>query len=217
MNNFYCEILLERHGESIGNEKRLFLGHTDLDLSERGYRQAELSADALRDEKIDAIYSSDLMRAYHTALPHARLRGLRVTKMEEFRELYAGEWEGMHVDEIKEKYGDTYLISWREHFNSFDKLASAESVPQLAERIYSAVLGVAKAHPGERILIASHGAAIRSFWGKLSGYVGDGASSVFDFPTNASISRVGFDGERLIPIVYSDDAALGDISTRWIG
>lgn len=217
MNNFCCEILLVRHGQSIGNEKRLFLGHTDLDLSALGYRQAQLCAEALKAEKIDAVYSSDLSRAYNTALPHARLRGLEITKMKELRELYAGEWEGMHVDEIKEKYPHEYLVLWREHFASFDALRSAESVPQLADRIYSALLDVAMANRGKKILVASHGAAIRALWGRICGHTPDEASSLYDFPTNASVTRVGFDGKALVPIIYSDDSALGDMSTRWIG
>lgn len=216
MNNFVCEILLERHGQSIGNVQSLFLGHTDLDLSELGYRQAELCAEAMRDEKIDAVYSSDLLRAYHTALPHARMRGLEVTKMKEFRELFAGKWENLSVREIKRRYTTQYTVDWREHFAVFTD-PTMESVPELAERIHAAVLRVARAHTGQRVLIASHGAAIRAFWGKIAGYVGDEASGKIDYPTNASISRVGFDGERLIPISYSDDSALGDMVTRWLG
>ena len=218
MNNFRCEILLERHGQSIGNEKRIFLGHTDIDLSELGYKQAQLCAEAMKDEKIDCIYSSDLIRAYNTALPHAALRGLTVIAKKELREFSAGKWENVPVEELKDKYKNEYLYLWREHFASFSAPhLEVESVEHLAERIHSQVLEIARAHIGERVLIATHAAAIRAFWGKISGYVGDEASSVFDFPTNASISRVGFDGERLIPIIYSDDSMLGAQTSRWQG
>ena len=71
-------LILIRHGESLGNSKRIILGHTDWDLSELGYRQAALAADALADRKVDAVYSSDLIRAYNTVLPMARSRGLSV-------------------------------------------------------------------------------------------------------------------------------------------
>ena len=72
------KLILIRHGESLGNAVRKLLGHTDLDLSPLGYQQAEAAAVALKDERIDAIYSSDLLRAYNTAVPHARLRGIDV-------------------------------------------------------------------------------------------------------------------------------------------
>ena len=52
-----------RHGQSIGNLNRVYLGHTDWDLTELGYKQAELVCEYLKDEKIDIIYSSDLIRA----------------------------------------------------------------------------------------------------------------------------------------------------------
>lgn len=70
------KVILVRHGQSLGNAKRVLLGHTDLDLSELGYRQAEATAEALKDEKIDVVYSSDLKRAMSTAVPHARMRGM---------------------------------------------------------------------------------------------------------------------------------------------
>ena len=63
---------LVMHGQSIGNALRTYLGHTNLDLSELGYEQAKITAEHLRNVPFDAIYSSDLLRAYHTALPTAR-------------------------------------------------------------------------------------------------------------------------------------------------
>ena len=47
------KIILVRHGQSIGNQTRVFLGHTDLDLSELGYKQANATAEYLKNEKID--------------------------------------------------------------------------------------------------------------------------------------------------------------------
>ena len=83
---------LVRHGQSIGNANREFLGHTNKDLSPFGYLQADRTADFLSDVKIDAIYSSDLIRAYNTALPHAKLRNMEVVPSQNLRELYAGAW-----------------------------------------------------------------------------------------------------------------------------
>ena len=57
---YNTKLIFLRHGQSIGNLERRLLGHTDLDLSELGYRQAESAAYALKDEKIDFIYSSSL-------------------------------------------------------------------------------------------------------------------------------------------------------------
>ena len=54
MNNT-TKIIFIRHGESLGNANKTFLGHTDLDLSELGYKQAEATAKHLKNEKIDVI------------------------------------------------------------------------------------------------------------------------------------------------------------------
>ena len=78
----------------------------------------------------------------------------------------------------------------------------------------SAVVDIARKNLGKRVLIATHAAAIRALWGKLSGLSPDEASLAFDFPTNASITRVDFDGERLVPVCYSDDSHLGSSADK---
>ena len=50
-------IILERHGQSTGNNDKIYLNHTDLGLSEQGSIQAELTAGRFADEPIAAIYS----------------------------------------------------------------------------------------------------------------------------------------------------------------
>ena len=210
MNKFNTEIILQRHGQSLGNEIHAFLGHVDLDLSELGYRQAEAAADYFKREKIDAIYSSDLIRAYNTACPHARMRNMNIVKKTELREMYVGEWEGMRSEQIREKYPYEYNVLWKTAFASFAAVG-AEPVPLLAERIYSAVLNIARENVGGRILITTHAAAIRAFFGKIYGYSEAEASERLSFPANASFSRVLFDGERLIPKSYSEDGFLADV------
>ena len=91
------KIYLIRHGESVGNLHRICLGHTDLDLTDLGHEQAKKTAEALADVDFDAVYSSDLIRAVHTAEPHALKRAKSVEKSELFRELYFGDWENASV------------------------------------------------------------------------------------------------------------------------
>ena len=83
---YKTRLFLVRHGESIGNAQRCFLGHTDLDLTEYGYRQAKCTADFLSDIRIDEVYSSSLIRAYNTALPNAAMRSLTVKRSDMLRE-----------------------------------------------------------------------------------------------------------------------------------
>src|SRR5262247_211745 len=87
-------VLLIRHGQSEGNAERRFGGHTATPLSLRGRRQATATAEALKNDSITAIYSSDLARAVETAQPLATLTRLPVNTAEAFRERSVGVMEG---------------------------------------------------------------------------------------------------------------------------
>jgi len=205
-------IYLIRHGESVGNLNRICLGHTDLDLTELGKKQAECTAEALSRVKFAAIYSSDLIRAVNTAEPHAIKRGLNINTDKNFRELYFGDWENASVLMLKEQFHDQFMLGWRQNFGTFTA-PNGESVVEMAERIASGLKKTASAHIGENILVTSHAAAIRALWGKISGYKPSEWADAFPFPTNASYSILEFDGSELIPVSYSNDAHLGELVT----
>ena len=207
-------LILIRHGESLGNSKRIILGHTDWDLSPLGYRQAEITAAALADRRVDAIYSSDLIRAYHTVLPMASSRGLTVTTDTSLRELYVGEWEGREVHELIDTYGDLYLVDWRQHFGTFTA-PGGESVVALGERIEQALARIAEKNEGKTLIIGLHAAAIRSFWGRISGISPENLAGAYPFPTNASFSEVDFEGGEFYPVAYSCDAHLAELVTAF--
>lgn len=205
-------IYVIRHGESVGNLHRICLGHTDLDITELGVKQAEKTAEALSCVDFAAIYASDLIRAVHTAEPHAKMRGLDVHTSEDFRELYFGNWENASVLMLKEKFHDQFMIGWRQNFGTFTA-PEGESVVAMAERMERGLKEIAGKHRGENILLTSHAAAIRALWGKISGYAPSEWADAYPFPTNASYSVVEFDGEKLIPISYSNDSHLGELVT----
>ena len=204
------KIILVRHGESLGNAVHRLLGHTNLDLSELGYRQAECTAGALAKEKIDAIYSSDLLRAYNTALPHAKMRGLEVASKTCFREINIGDWDGMLVCEVKEKYGDMYERDWLGDYGNF-RFPDGESTVEAGERFYLGVQKIAKENEGKTVLIAAHAAVIRSFFAKVLGLSPSEIAQKLPFPTNASFSEVFFDGEGFRAGRFSVDTHLSDI------
>ena len=216
MNNSITRIYLIRHGESVGNLNRVCLGHTDLDLTPLGYKQAETTAKALSDVKFGAIYSSDLMRARHTAEPHAALRDMNVTEMSDFRELYFGDWENSAVSWLTENFHDAFMIGWRRNFGTFTA-PNGESVTRMAERMHDGLLKIAREHVGQNILVASHAAAIRALWGKISGLEPHLWAEANPFPSNASYSVIEVKGETLVPVSYSNDSHLGDIKTFIMG
>ena len=205
------KIILIRHGESLGNANRTMLGHTDLDLSPLGYTQAETTANYLKNEKIDKIYSSDLIRAYNTAVPHAKMRKIDIISSKMLREIKIGGWENLKVEEIIEKWGsDAYSIDWKKNFGTF-KFPDGESVKVAGERFYREVLRISSENQGKTILITAHAAVIRAFWGIISGISWENLASTIDFPSNASYSVAYFDGNSIIPESYSNDSHLSGV------
>ena len=201
-----------RHGQSVGNLNSVCLGHTDLDLTELGYSQAEKTAKYLSHVDFSAIYSSDLMRAIHTAEPHARIRNMSVITDRNFRELFFGDWENTSVEHLKEKHYEDYVTGWRKNFGTFTA-PNGESVVHMAERMVAELKNIASKHRGEKILVATHAAAIRALWGKINRLTPDMWAETYPFPTNASYSILEIDEKGIRPVSYSNDSHLGEFVT----
>jgi broad specificity phosphatase PhoE len=145
-------IFLARHGETDWNAERRVQGHTDRPLNETGLAQARALAAALASEPLDAVYASDLVRAYETARIVAEPRGLEVTVVPELREKHFGTWEGLTDQEILERFPDARGRSW----------GDAETSEELAERVRAAVLEIASEHEDGHVLVVSHGGPLRA-------------------------------------------------------
>ncbi|MEN8799000.1 MAG: histidine phosphatase family protein [Flavobacteriaceae bacterium] len=100
-------ILLIRHGETEWNRLRRFQGHSDLPLNSKGNSQAQALARALKNEAIDAIYSSPLKRAVETAIhigkfhpsaPLIKESGLKEMNLGEFEGIEAQQWAAQHQE-----------------------------------------------------------------------------------------------------------------------
>ena len=197
-------IYIVRHGQSIGNELGLYLGRTDMELTEKGRQQAQYAADYLKDIEFDAIYSSPLMRAHNTAVPHALIRGMQVVDREELAEIFIGDWEGVPTDDLKKKYHDEYYNGWTDNYFTFT-CPGGESVAACGERFRQGLERIAKDHEGKTVLVVAHGGVIRAFWGKMIGVdPATGAKEVL-FPSNASYSVVTYGDEGFAPVIYSCD------------
>jgi broad specificity phosphatase PhoE len=145
-------ILLARHGETDWNVQRRVQGHSDRPLNETGRAQAVALAETLDGAQLDAIYSSDLARAYDTAQVVAERTGLAVTVLPELRERDFGTWEGLTDTEILERYPEARSGSW----------GDAETKEEMADRVLAALRRIAAAHPGGCVLVVTHGGPVRS-------------------------------------------------------
>ena len=104
-------LVLVRHGETDWNKTRRIQGISDLELNETGRKQAEALAQALRNEKVEAIYSSPLKRASDTAQAIGRYHAVEIVTLFGLRELDAGEVDGLTYKEMAIQFGD-FLEKW---------------------------------------------------------------------------------------------------------
>jgi broad specificity phosphatase PhoE len=151
------QLLIVRHGETDWNRDRRFQGHADPPLNDAGREQARALADELVGERIDFVYTSDLVRAHETAEIVAARLGADVVARSELREIDVGDWEGLTWPEIEERHPEG-ARSWHEHGHGWK---SGETYDQLGERIIAALRRIAADHPAQRVLVVGHGGTVR--------------------------------------------------------
>ncbi len=201
-------LILVRHGQSMGNLERRFLGHTDLPLSDMGHAQAARVAEHLADTKIDAVYSSDLSRAYRTAAPVAEARGLTITTDTDLREIYAGAWENQTFAYIHEMWGDAFST-----FRSDIGVScptGGEPAMHVGERVFACLSRIAEKEDGKCVLVASHATAISMFTSVALGLSAETAKHV-SLPSNASCTVFEYRDGVFYLRRYSEDSYLGDL------
>ena len=205
-------IVLIRHGQSVANLNLLFAGHFDADLSELGRAQAELTAEEVTKRfKIDKIYSSDLLRAYNTAVPISEKTGIEIIPDKMLREIFAGEWEGRAFDEISEVYKEDFFV-WRNDIGN-SRCTGGESTREVGERMLAAMRRVADENEGKTVVVATHAAAIRSLMAICSGKDFSVMKEI-PFVTNASYSVLEVNGESFDFVEVSRAEHLKDMSTK---
>ena len=94
-------IIAIRHGETAWNVDARIQGHLDIPLNDTGLWQAERAGAALADERLDAIYSSDLQRALSTAQAVGQTTGCPVQPDAGLRERCFGSFEGRTFKEVE--------------------------------------------------------------------------------------------------------------------
>ena len=192
-------IIFIRHGQSEANFVRIGGGQRNYPLTELGRAQARLAAKyLLKNEKIDAVYSSDLCRAVDTALPVADALGLTVMTDKRLREVDTGAFAGMHLDDRELNYPKEFKLLQTDF--SHMRYPNGEYVPDVYDRVSECVCEIARANVGKTVLIAAHGGTIHIFDAFARGYsreetgkakgVGNTAINIYECDgTSASVIR----------------------------
>ncbi len=182
-------IVLVRHGETDWNVEGRIQGHLDIALNALGLAQAAAVGKRLVAESFDAIYSSDLQRAFATALP-ASIDSARIVREPRLRERHLGVLQGLNGEQaLAQQPAAWKVFKARDHDAP---LEGGESLGQFARRTVEFLEGVRARHAGGRVLVVTHGGLLDAAYRHATGMA---LAAPRDFPIyNASINVLGHDG-----------------------
>ncbi len=155
-------VIVVRHGETHWNIEGRRQGHLDSTLTEKGRAQAEALSERFTAESCNAVYSSDLGRAFDTARIIAERTGHEVVADSRLRERNLGIFQGLNGDEIRERFP----VEYQEHRNggADHAVPSGESFRQQTERNILCLEDLAQRHAGEIIMVVTHGGVLSALF-----------------------------------------------------
>ena len=159
-----AEILIIRHGQTDWNAIRRLQGHSDIPLNETGLEQARTLGRLLSEEKLDAIVSSDLLRAHQTAAEVAKWHSLPVLVDQSFRERSYGAFEGLVRSEIRHRFPGSYpawLAVDPDHILP-SGLRPSETIRSLHERATKAICTLGARFGGKKVALVTHYGIVKS-------------------------------------------------------
>ncbi|HKB81677.1 MAG TPA: histidine phosphatase family protein [Burkholderiales bacterium] len=181
-----------RHGETAWNVEGRIQGHLDIPLNHLGVAQAEALGKRLVREQFDAVYSSDLVRAFHTARPTVSDPDRAIVKDQRLRERHLGALQGLTGEEAMAGQP----VAWKA-FKSRDpdlELAGGETLGEFSRRVVGFVETTLDKHAGGRILAVTHGGVLDAAYRHAAGMP---LSASRNFPIyNASVNVISHDNGR---------------------
>jgi 2,3-bisphosphoglycerate-dependent phosphoglycerate mutase len=226
------KLVLLRHGESTWNRENRFTGWTDVDLSDKGYEEAELAGRTLRDGgyTFDIAFCSVLRRAIRTlwlVQEGMDAMWLPVEKDWRLNERHYGMLQGLDKTEVAEHYGTDQVHVWRRSFSvsppalnpsdprhprfdaryqglSPDILPATESLETTMQRVLEVWEEriLPRLRMRKRILIVAHGNTLRALVKHLEGIPDDEIAGL-NIPTG-------------IPLVYELNRAIEVVTQYYL-
>lgn len=183
-------LLLIRHGEVEGISPPIFRGRTELTLTPRGVRQAELTRDHLRQHwNIDAIYCSPLGRCVRTARTIAQPFDLQATTLAGLTDIDYGAWSGHPVTEVQERSPEAYAL-WKSAPHTV-RMPQGESLQDVAARATDALAAMLAAHPQDTVAVVTHDSVIRVLLCHVAGLPLSGYWLFEPSPCGVSVVQAG--------------------------
>ena len=164
--NRLARLVLIRHGQSIWNAENRFTGWTDVELSEKGEKEAAEAGEQLADFAFDIVHTSALIRAQRTAgiiMQHNRASGeIPTRKDQRLNERHYGALQGLNKAETADKQDAEQVHIWRRSFDVAPpegeslEMTAARTIPYFTDEILSDL------ESGKNVLCAAHGNSLRS-------------------------------------------------------
>jgi 2,3-bisphosphoglycerate-dependent phosphoglycerate mutase len=221
-------LILVRHGESQWNEKNLFTGWVDVDLNEKGLREAARAGELIKDSGLlpDVLHTSLLRRAIKTAniaLDVADRHWITVNRDWRLNERHYGALQGKDKAATLAAYGEEQFMLWRRSYdvpppaiesdNEFAQtndpryqelgklLPETECLADVVKRMlpYWETNIVADLKIGKTVMVAAHGNSLRALVKHLDGISDDDIAGL-NIPTG-------------IPLVYELNESLQPLVT----
>ena len=158
-------LTIVRHGQTSANVDGLWHGSTNTPLTYLGHTQAAAAGAFIESNlrPVTHVYTSPLDRAHHTAQAIAGPLGLTPIIEKGLVEFDLGAWEGMP---FKTLYKEKNLFENMKSDPNFNP-HGGESPRQVGDRLAGALREISARHPGERIVVVTHGAALSIAFGVL--------------------------------------------------
>ena len=161
------EFVLFRHGETADNQAGILQGHRNTALNDLGRRQAQMAADRLKGGNFDAVFASDLLRAFETAQIIGEAVGLTPVPEKRLREWHLGELEGQYSKEL-----------WKSHFEIMNFFADGkgdiavpggESRYTFEKRVADCMEEIADKCEGKSVIIVTHTGVLHAIFKHIAG------------------------------------------------
>jgi broad specificity phosphatase PhoE len=152
-------LLLIRHAEVEPLYQGVFGGRIDMNLSERGHKQAKLLSKFLRGRTFDAIYASPMKRVQQTFAPSARHHPVKQVILPGLREIDFGDWTGHGWDAVREKFG-IKPYEWLDKIE-LGVVPNGESTVHFRKRVEPCLRRAIRENRGKTVAIFCHGGVIR--------------------------------------------------------
>jgi broad specificity phosphatase PhoE len=194
---------MARHGETEWNVGEVFRGRADVDLNENGKKQAALLSTCLAKTKIEVIYTSPLKRALDTAKAIAGRHTLEVQISDGLNDLDFGEWEGLTVPQVKNKY-EKLFSEWSEHPAEV-RLPGGETLDDVRHRSMALVGEIIKKHSGT-VALVTHRVVIKVL---VCALVGLDNSHFWNIMVDTcGLTTFRYEKERFVLIRHNDNSFL---------